>query len=435
MPRFARNDNTEGFDMTIRKSTAPGLFKILFNNAFLSILMFLFIYNISFLAAPSLTTGRFVIIALMIALFSRVYKESLYFVRENWFSFFIFAFVLFYSLVLYIFNGRVDNTQFSRSFHFLLYSIFGFLLFSTLLKHDLYKFVSIFSLATLIQSLFIIYSYISPEYREWLSNLLVQGGNIPLSEATQVPGFSNSSGALLSVIQALGVFSALYAGRLSRSLHTIYFYIFIAIINMASTIVVARTGFFLSIAFFVLFFIITIKKERRALIVGTVAVLVVIYFSGSRLYTFISDYNPKIEYLGNWVSGFFQQGTQEESLKELLTQHIPPLTFETLVGTGLVVEGEVNASGNDSGYIQTYYAIGLIIALAFYMALLGILIKYIYLSKDRLLFGTLVLCMFIVEIKEPFIFKYTYPFFVFSLIFISSKHRRFHKITQDVMGE
>lgn len=411
------------------------MLKTLFNKAFLSALMFLFIYNISFIVAPSLTTGRLIILLLTVLLFTRVLTALRDFVRENRLAFFVFGFTLIHSFVLYILTGRVDNTQFSRSFHFFLYSIFGFLLFSTLFKHDLYKFVSIFSLATFIQSLFIAYSYFSPEYRVWLSNLLVEGGNIPLTEAMQVPGFSNSSGALLSVIQALGVFSALYAGRLYRSFHSKYFYVFIAIINMASTIFVARTGFFLSISFFVLFFIGTTKKDRRVLIAEMLAVLVVIFLFGAGLYTFISDYNPKIESLGNWTLEFYHHGTKAESWQVLHSQPIPPLSIETLLGTGLVADGQGSISGNDSGYIQTYYALGLIMAVAFYMALLGIVMKYFYTSKDRLLFGTLLFFMFIIEAKEPFIFKYTYPFFVFSLIYMSTKQRNWNKVKKLVTIE
>jgi len=47
-------------------------------------------------------------------------------------------------------------------------------------------------------------SYVSPDFRSLVAGLLVAGGNIDPLSPVQVAGFSNSSGAALSVVQALG---------------------------------------------------------------------------------------------------------------------------------------------------------------------------------------------------------------------------------------
>lgn len=388
----------------------------------LAALVFLFIYNISFIIAPSLSTGRLVLLPLAILAWPRLADELKYFVCENLAVLLIFLFVLLYSLLLFFLSRMLDSIQLSRAFHFLLFSILGCVLFSALLKHDVYRFASAFALATLIQALFIGYSWISPAYRVWLSQLLVQGGNIPLTTAIQVPGFSNSSGALLSILQALGVFAALYTAKLSKAWRAIIFYSVAAAIIAASTILVARTGLMLCLIFFAAFLFVNHHRQRIAILLLTMAGLIGLLFVSGSFYAVLSDVNPQVERLGAWAFEFFQRGLEAESFQDLSSQPIPPLTLDTMLGTGIVaaLEGVGNQSGNDSGYIQTYYALGLIVALIFYVAVLGLMLKYVALSQDRFLFVVLLVFLFVVEIKEPFIYKYIYPFFLLSLAYMSS---------------
>ena len=96
---------------------------------------------------------------------------------------------------------------------------------------------------------------------------------------------------------------------------------------------------------------------------------------------------------------------------------MPPLTVETLVGTSLVVRGDVNASGHDSGYIQTYYALGAGAALAFYVGFLLLSLSTIVRRSDRLPLLVFLLSLFVIEVKEPFLFKYSAPLaFVLALL-------------------
>ncbi len=392
----------------------------------LLLLTFSFVYNISFMVLPPLTTGRLTLLALTIVLFRRLLFAARRFVSANWLACLVLGFLVLYSLILYLLGRQVDSTQLSRSLNFLVYVIWGSLVFLVLLHYDLYKFTSIFALATVVQSLFIAYSYVSPEYRLWLSQMLIQGGNIPLTTSTQVPGFSNSSGALLSVIQGLGVFSALYAARLSRSFLTICFYSSVALLNMASTIVVGRTGLIMSVIFLPVFFIVGNWKQRQALvaIVGA-AGLGLMVIAGS-LFSTLSAFNPRTANVGEWALEFFQRGTETVFFSDFGSMPVPPLSMQTLLGTGLVLaeNREANASGSDSGYVQTYYALGLLMAFAFYATMFGVCLRYVLLSRDRLLFAVLLLSMFVVEVKEPFIYKYIYPFFVISVVYMSSWQRR-----------
>ena len=108
---------------------------------------------------------------------------------------------------------------------------------------------------------------------------------------------------------------------------------------------------------------------------------------------------------------------------------IPPLTYQTLIGTGLVVgpNGEGNASGHDTGYIQTYYSMGLIMAFVFYVSYFYYL--FIKVRKDKFNLSYLLLFILVlVESKEFFIFSYAFPFFVFSYILIVKNERKQNEI-------
>ncbi len=99
---------------------------------------------------------------------------------------------------------------------------------------------------------------------------------------------------------------------------------------------------------------------------------------------------------------------------------IPPLSIETLLGTGIVYQEGVLYLGTDIGYIQNYYSLGLILTVAFYSSLLAMLVTFFMQVRSKffryyLLF--FILCMFVVEYKEPFIFKYGYMMVVFALMF------------------
>jgi hypothetical protein len=389
--------------------------------AALTALMFLFVYNISFKTAPSLTTGRLVILALALALAMGILVALRHFSATNWVALSAFLVTLLYVAILYAWSRGADSTQLSRLLHFLLFSVLGALAFSSLLKGDLFAFVSTFSLATLVQALFIFYSFISSGYRVWLSTVLVQGGNVALASESNSPGFSNSSGALLSLIQGLGVFSALYAARLSRSYTRIYVFSAVAAVTAASTLLTGRTGGLMSAVFFAVFMLLSRRRHLFAMVTLIVAVGLVTVGFGRGAAARLSRLNPRVESLGGWAFEVFEKGSRTETWRDLSSQPVPALSLETFFGTGLVsLDKRTNASGNDSGYIQTYYALGVPATVMFYGALFALLMKHVVRSDDRILLSVLVVSMFAVEVKEPFIFKYVYPFFVLSVVMLAA---------------
>ena len=134
----------------------------------------------------------------------------------------------------------------------------------------------------------------------------------------------------------------------------------------------------------------------------------------------VDGYNTEL-FLGWLNSGFRLNNDLVQGLSQM---PIPELTLRTLFGTGLVKDPSSggNASGHDTGYIQTYYSLGLIFAIIFYSTYFLFLFKQAKKYKDYLGF-LLILVLIVIESKEFFIFSYTFPLFLLSFILISQNEK------------
>lgn len=385
----------------------------------LAALLFAALYNISFRLAPAVTSGRVAILILL-----ALYAGSL---RHAWRQTLgpsqpqiaCLILVTLYAAAQFVLEGS-DVTQLSRLVNFGFYVLLGAPLFAVASGHSLRRFLQAMVLATSAQALFIAISFVSPGYRAFLADILVQGGNIPLTAALQVPGFSNSAGALLSLTQGLGVFAALLAARLAPRRGTRRAYFMLAVACMLSIIVVGRTGLQLSIGLFVAYFVLAGPVALGRAIVTSVLLAVALTSGGAYFLTTISARNPESARTLEWAFEFFLKGRQGTFFREFLgEQTIPPLTVGTLVGTGRVAaeDGIANASGSDSGYVQTYYALGLPAAMIFYGAFFTLAIaRLAQVRTEVITLALLVAVTALLEVKEPFIFKYALPFVLLVLL-------------------
>jgi hypothetical protein len=390
--------------------------------AWLIVLLFAYVYNISFLASPSVTTGR---VALMLLL--PLYAGSL---APAWravgpaqrAALLVVVLVLAYATLQLLLVSEGDTVQFSRLLHFLLYVLLGSALFAAASGYDTDRFARAFALTTAVQGALIFYSFVSPGFRLWLSQRLVQGGNIPFTTPLQAPGFSNSSGAALSLVQAVGMFTALLAARRAEGWPRRAIVLAGAIAG-ASTLVVGRTGLQLALLFalFFVFYAPPSRALRNLCILGAAGLALAAVSEG--LLALLSTFVPTARDTVAWAFEFFLRGTGSGFFQEFFgRQDVPPLTLETLVGTGRVTayDGAASASGHDSGYVQTYYALGLPMAVAFYLAVAAAFAEALGLARqDRGALAALVTAIFVVEVKEPFLFKYALPFLAFALLWLA----------------
>ena len=385
-------------------------------------LIFFLIYDFGLLILPGLTTGRLIFI--LLCLFQIFIQKT--FVVNKKLHVFLSVFLLIFLASLIQFMNSMESTQISRLFWFTIYSIITPFFLMNIFKTSI-DFLYAFFLATIIQSIFTIYSFFNPEFKQFILSVIAVGGNDSIKEGFRAIGLSSSSGAAFSMIQFCGVFSGLLLLKYNkRSVFESIFIVLSIVIVLLSTLIIGRTGLICSLVSIIYFLVLNINFKK------ILFYLVIIFLIGQINFIEIIEKQTEripgfnIEFFKNWIEDGFEL-EDNSTTKAIQQMPIPPLTINTILGTGEIKNEERNgnASGHDSGYIQTYYSSGLILAIAFYISYFLFLFKE---TKSKNLFSHLfiIILMFIIEIKEPFIFKYVLPFFILNLILLTNKREQIH---------
>ena len=312
-------------------------------------------------------------------------------------------FLIFYSLFISV-VFESDLIQSSRFFHFVLFSLLGpFLVFWLL--NDEVRFHKSIVVATLTQILFVILTYSSESFTDWLFSYIGSGSQA-LSGA-RAPGLSSSGGAALSVVLSLGALSIL---RLS-DFRTRIWHFSVLILITCSVALVGRTGMLVSIiCLFLLIFKGRVSMKGLVVSFLTVGLLGLIAFDAVKS-------NPQFfGYTLSWALSVFTGS--DHTVSALLGQDLKELNERILLfgGVGVSSPEGGNASGSDVGYIQTLYSIGLPFGLVFYLMYLIYLCQFKVGSGDVFFKWLLIFLVFLLELKEPFIFKYAISFYVLASI-------------------
>jgi hypothetical protein len=384
-------------------------------------LLFGIVYNVNFQVCPPLSTGRLAIIYLL----WEQRKELPQRLREasgrHPYLLLLMAGLLVHATIGYIVGGRVDGTQMSRQFHFFLYSLLGAVLYSGRVKGDVDAFMRNMTIVTAAQGAMILYSMFAPEYRQWLASVVVQSGHLDIVNAARPPGFTTSSGSNLSVIQSLGVFAGLWTISKARRMWARLPACLGVLACVLSTLVTGRTGLMLSGIFYAAYVVRALSRFRFAFALSSAIVLAAAVLAAPRVMEYLAgmqqDGMPNFERLGDWAFEFFLNEGDVYSVQDLKSMPIPPISLETLTGTGMVETNLRMGSGNDSGYIQNYFSLGLCLAILLYGGLLAFFGAAGLRSPERFLALILVAGLFVIEAKEPFIFKYIYAFFLLTPYF------------------
>lgn len=389
----------------------------------LSFLLFLILYNVSFRFNASLSTGRLAVFVLFLWAL-RLRKSPINFLRSKVMMVFLSlpAVVLQYFLI-------PDFGQLSRFINLAIYSYVGAALV-VIIARDVKVVLVAILLAISVQSIIIIFSFFSMEYREWFDAIqAVSASNYDANYIYRAPGFSSAGGAGLSVIQSLGVL----VGWLLLKRNSVYsvvsrkfaYLVFFAMgLSVISCFLVGRTGIILSGIFLILFFMCGVYRTGFLKFL-TVAVVFIFLFLSTYIFGLLgTDFS--LEYYQSWAFGIFTG--EDDTLNYLNSMPIPRLSSDTFFGTGLsnLIDG-VNPSGHDSGFIQTYYSMGLFFAFVFYISYVYVLF-YSFSWLPIILRITLTIVFFSIELKEPFLFKYSSMFVLLLLHFshvLFLQNRRF----------
>lgn len=390
--------------------------KILLN----SILIFFLIYDFSLLSIPVITSGRLVTLFLIIKkIFS---KKSITFDKK--FIFFVTVLFCFILISIFQYTISLDFIQSSRLLWFTIYSVIAPYLVREFF-FDQNDFLRTFFIATIIQSIITISSFLNFDVKQLLLSNIVVGGN-DIVDSFRAIGFTSASGASFSLIQFCGVYSGLILLKKSKFKLIEYTFILFGIIScFLSTLIIGRTGLIFSLLALLYFLFSAIKFKKIF-----VYMFIIILLAQIRIVSFINIDSEQIngintELFMSWIEDGFQlkNNSTTTAIKQM---PIPPLTVRTILGTGEVFDEikSENSSGNDSGYIQTYYSMGIILAFLFYSSYLCFLLTFKQLKNGFYIYFLIIL-LFIAEIKEPFIFKYIFPFYILTLILCTNRKKLF----------
>lgn len=395
------------------------------------------VFNLSFSSYPSASTGR-----LALAVMAMIYgRDALLLIRRfaisNSLSLLVLIAPLPFSMFWLSFNGGEESTMVSRASWFLLFVVLAAFLYVRMCQHKLSLAMAYFLVAMLAQAIFVFYSMLNPDFRIWVDRILVESGNIDFTDGVRFSGLSNGGGAALSVQLSLGVASAIVLLSQTKSYWIKNILIIAALFLTASTIFVGRTGLYLSI----LMLLFTPFLFRKGLLLSFILLFIFSFFvyplvqevaeSGVE----IENNQIKLDRTMAWAFDVIITGesSSAEALASDLSYARELSSLELLIGSGRVLDANgYNYANHDSGYLQTIYAIGLPLSVAFYLVLFLIYIRLLRFEKGNLKVIGLALALMVLalEIKEPFVFKYTLPFFVFVYTYIiwcnkSAKTMRF----------
>ena len=381
-----------------------GIYFFFFRNVAAFLLIFGIVYNVSFISYEQLGSAR-ISAAILIFWACFFYKDK---IDIDWRIFVLFA-AFPCSLVQYLF--AFDFGQPGRFIYLFLYSFLGGIIVANFVS-DFQRLLKIFLLVITFQSLILIFSFFSIDYRLWIGGLVAVGSNFDAEHLYRAPGFTSNAGSALSVIQSIGVLAGvilLWFRKKNKDFSSSYGVVLMMLLCMFSCVVVGRTGLILSMLYFALC-VLSGWLDRRMVFWAIFISLFFVYLAIEKSAAFLSE-DFSVDYFTGWAFGFFSGN--DGVVTELSSLPIPPLRLDTIFGTGLVSIDAygANPSGHDSGFIQSYYSLGLIFSIVLYSSYIYVLYRLVG-RLPRLMAIVIVSSVFFIEIKEPFLFKYSIVFFL-----------------------
>lgn len=412
------------------------MYKIIRSKTFwINILVFFTIYNVRFrIMSFEFSTWKFCYLLLLLLFYmknKKIHIES----KTIKTLLFFYCTVSLFAVIWIIYRGTVtgntNNTTFTPQgiiVHLLLGFLFPFILSG--LYSDVDSFLFSIEKMSLFQSIFVIIEFISSAFRNFISLFIVPTGNLDYSNSQLRAIGLGGEGAALSVKMALGIVAACYF--LGKNKRNIQNFILILVILFA-TFLVARTGLVLELLciLFVLSNKIIVKKRiHRPLFLGIsylfTCIWVIVPFIN---FKGINVKNEKVDF-HEVINRTFHISTrifgETGFLSHFKKWRYPKLSFDSILGYGAsrnVQQGDI-LLGADIGYVSRVISQGYVLAFIEYLLLAALLYAVWKRSKWsvlRRMFGFLIVMLFILEIKEQFIYLNTYLCFILSILFLRQK--------------
>lgn len=406
--------------------------KKVFTLFYCGVVLFLLVYSNSFPSMPFLDNTEKIALVLMVLYIvcfgTKRIKRT--FAFKSFKTIFIFnVFLLLYSFfVLLIFGfGNAENILGSL-IYFLIIMPIGFLFFSQTIKTKEQLFL-LFFIITGIQCIVIFISLLSPTFATKIDSTFNQNLFYDFAQMRK-EGYPGGIACITStgVLQlSLGLMSCVYfIINRKRKLFFFFSFLFYSFVSVA----VARTALAVILSCLMIIIIDSFFKKSYQLL----KYLLILTFASLAFLLFL-NLTHIVEDLPNVFKRLFElesRGLSDgffDNYFHSATTIIPPVSFETIVGTGITsgTSGAGVMINADGGFIRTYCAFGLPLAIIFYSILLCVMVGNVFkthLHADRLMLLLFMLIFFIGEFKEPFYYRryFLLAFFIFSNLSQSKSH-------------
>ena len=317
-----------------------------------------------------------------------------------------------YSVLMLLFDGGSGENICGSLFYFGIYAVILPIFFAELFN-DIASFSNSFIICGIIQSLIIFGQYFSLEVRKLLDSMFYQSGNVSFLRIDRATGIG-AEGATMGLFLGLSMLSCTYMCLKEKK---IYLYVISYIIILVAASLVSRTGMLIGIILSIFMLVCLLKKGAGKFVTMLIATIPTVFIVSNLFNKYIS--NSRLRYLQNWLNNAFSRD-EGSSIYALESMEIPPLSIETIFGTGIRrgYFGNGYLIQNDIGYIQLYAGLGIIVEVLFYYLVFSMCVRRIILIGNKTikaaLFLLVLLCV-IFEAKEPFILKYIAVFFIVTI--------------------
>lgn len=321
-----------------------------------------------------------------------------------------------------IFYEKIEGAAYlsERNLFYTFFTLFVMVFFSVVCCRDVREFCVAGATVMAIQSIIAVLSVFSPTVKQILNAYY----SFRTTASFERYLISSTRGVGINLVGSRGAIALLTGQimlvylRLQRSITRRNFVIAYLLI-VAGEVVVGRTGFYFSI--FLLFAYLWMDRPTSS---KYAAALQIVLLGTAGIVAFllcIRQIYPDI--YNRWVDWIFElfvdvsHGEKNRTLAAIQNTSYPPLTAETLWGTSIVKGVSRNGTffQNDIGYMQSYFALGLVGAVIFYFSYLYLFLRPVIKRRlnFRKFFFVATLILFILEYKEPAI---RYEHFAFTLL-------------------
>lgn len=391
------------------------------------IVIFGFLFELNF--GGSITSRRLsCIIALLTLLIEKKKVRNLLCyinkmqLEKSLFLFFLYTLILFIHYVIVTRNVHYGYMEPWYIVNIILYN-YIFALYCVIHFSDIVDFSKVYVTCFCVQTIAVIASIISTDFRLLLFSLFYTGDdrfNSTIEAGTRIMGInlhSATGGMLLGSNAALLIYLIIN----KKVNNTIFLLLYM--ITTFTAAFISRTGLLLCVCLLLSYYaFMGIKKMLRNLCFVSIMSLGLVYAIPNVLSQ--SD-TQSADILIEWMLESFSNEGISKTTSGINQTELPDFTSDLIWGTSMEYGRLSNGAyvKSDSGYVRLILAVGFIGAFFYYMAFINYF-KIVPYRKDLInkrFMLLLILSSFVLEIKEPFSLKYIYNYIIFTMLLFSLK--------------